>query len=217
MTNPGLHDIGLKHGTDKATYHKYLDFYEKHLPRHKIRRFLEIGVLQGASLKTWREWLHPECHVEGWDISPPINIPGCTIKQVDQTQRTQLLNNAGAALWDVILDDGAHTAETIQTSFSTLFPSTVLYIIEDLHAPWVSDGYLTPEDTKTNELLENIWDWNSRHSTPAQSAYIRKEAEVVEVFTRMQGNTPLSMTAVIKNRSNWSRWWESNPLSPHYK
>jgi hypothetical protein len=47
--------IGLKHGTDKASSgHNYLEFYESFFAplRENQLTVLEIGVYQGASLKT---------------------------------------------------------------------------------------------------------------------------------------------------------------------
>ena len=35
-----LQDIGLKYSTDKATYHGYLDFYEKYIDKENVKRFL---------------------------------------------------------------------------------------------------------------------------------------------------------------------------------
>jgi hypothetical protein len=45
FTSVNLHEIGLKHRTDKATYHQYLNFYENFINPVKVSRFLEIGIL----------------------------------------------------------------------------------------------------------------------------------------------------------------------------
>lgn len=200
MTNLSLHEIGMKYGTDKATFHKYMDFYESHIDRTSIKRFLEIGVLEGNSLKTWKEWFGPECHVEGWDISDPIHVPGCYVKQLDQTSRPQLLSNTWET-WDLVLDDGGHTAEQMQTTFSTLFPHTKTYIIEDLHAPWVHPMYIKLLDTNTIDLVENLSSWESRYSTEEEAAYIRENAELVDIYIQGTRDKPISMTAIIRNRA----------------
>jgi hypothetical protein len=49
-----LKEIGEKYGTDKVE-HDYLDFYEKELPK-QVGKLLEIGVLNGASLRMWKEY-----------------------------------------------------------------------------------------------------------------------------------------------------------------
>ena len=197
-----LHKIGLKHGTDKSTYHEYMDFYEKHFDRKNIKRFLEIGVQSGASLKAWREWLPKDSVAEGWDINPSTPIDGCDIRIVDQLDVDQMLNNITGE-YDVILDDGGHTAQMMQVSFSTLFKFSKLYVIEDLHAPWCGEHFLAPNDINTLDLLEgfNINGWISPYSTDEQKEYIDKNMEIVEIFVRGERSSPLSATAIIRNRS----------------
>ena len=45
-----LNDLGLKYKTDKATYHNYVEIYEKFFKdiRTTSVNLLEIGVWQGA-------------------------------------------------------------------------------------------------------------------------------------------------------------------------
>ena len=202
-----LHDIALKHELahigDKATYHQYMHFYEKHLDPENISRFLEIGIAYGASIRTWREWLPEKVIVEGWDINPAQDIEGCDLRVVDQLDTQAMLDNI-TGTYDVILDDGGHTAEMMQTSFATLFPHTRLYIIEDLQAPWCGEHYLSPGDINTLDMLENfdIDGWTSRYATEDQKVYINENAQIVDIFIRGERNSPLSATCIIKNRAN---------------
>ena len=198
MTVESLHKIGLRHATDKATYHNYLDFYEKNIDRKNVKRFLEIGVLKGQSLQTWREWFDADCHVEGWDISKPIHIPGCHVKQINQLNKQQMLSNTYEP-WDLILDDGGHTTEMQQLTFSTLFPHTKMFIIEDLHAPWCGLEFIKLLDEKTIDLIEKLSEWESRYSTEEEAAYIRENAELVGIYIQGTREEPMSATAVIKN------------------
>lgn len=200
MNTLSLHEIGMKYGTDKATFHKYMDFYEGYLDRGNTKRFLEIGVLGGHSLQTWKEWFGPDCHIEGWDISNPIDVLGCCVKQINQLNRHQLLSNTTEP-WDIVLDDGGHTAEMMQTTFSVLFPHAKTYVIEDLHAPWVGSGYITPGDENTADLVENLAQWTSLYSTEQETKYIRENAELVDIYVQGTRDNPVSMTAIIKNKS----------------
>lgn len=197
-----LHEIGLKHGTDKSTYHNYMSFYEKNINKKEIERFLEIGIFRGDSIKTWREWFASETIVEGWDISPFPPVVGCDLRYVNQLNEKQMLENV-TGTYDIILDDGGHTARMMQTSMSVLFPYTRTYIIEDLHAPWCGDGYMEPGDINTLDLLENfsINGWNSPYATEKQKEYINTNAEIVDIFIRGDRNKPDSATAIIKNRN----------------
>jgi hypothetical protein len=79
-----LHELGLKYKTDKATYHNFLKFYEKHINKALVKKFLEIGVYKGASLKMWREYFDEATVIEGWDINACDSVNGCSIKIVDQ-------------------------------------------------------------------------------------------------------------------------------------
>ena len=194
-----LHEIGLKHGTDKSTYHMYMDFYEKCIPRAEIKSFLEIGVQGGYSLRAWREWFDPECRIEGWDINPPIHINGCTVKIVDQSNRAEIKRNSHD-FYDLVIDDGGHTPMQMQTSFSVLFPKSRYYVIEDLHAPWCGPEFFPLGEQNTVDLIESIPNWNSKYSTEEEREYINKNAEVVELFVRGTRDTPMSMTVFIKNR-----------------
>jgi len=196
-----LHEIGLKHGTDKATYHNFMYFYEKHIDRSKVKRFLEIGILNGASIKTWREWFPDTTIVEGWDINVPPLVSNCDLRIVNQLDEKQMLDNI-TGTYDVILDDGGHTAKMMQTSMSVLFPYTQLYIIEDLHAPWCGSEYMDSGDINTLDILENfnIDGWNSSYATEEQREYINQHAEVVDIFIRGDRDKPDSATAIIKNK-----------------
>ncbi len=113
-----LHSIGEKYQTDKATYHMYLDFYEKYLNQDDIDRFLEIGVQAGNSMKMWREWLKSDCIVEGWDILECDPIPGVDIRTVDQLDRGQTFKKSIRIEGDTV----------------TFSPSAANFIISDKNA-----------------------------------------------------------------------------------
>lgn len=131
-----LNDIGLAHGTDKATFHKYLDFYEKHLPDRSFSgRLLEIGVMDGCSIRMWREY-YPNAEIVGIDtgLQVDLRIDGTTLLELDGTKpehTTQL------GTFDIIIDDASHMTKDQQKSFEHLFYNQLnkggLYILEDLH------------------------------------------------------------------------------------
>lgn len=132
-----LHDIGLKHGTDKATFHGFCDFYEKHLPgRDFSGRLLEIGIMEGASLRMWAEY-YPNAEIVGIDINNKrhLNLAGnVSVIHGDATNHhvTQQLGE-----FDIIVDDGSHLTSDQQMSFLWLFYNQLsasgIYVLEDLH------------------------------------------------------------------------------------
>jgi hypothetical protein len=197
-----LHEIGLKYSTDKASYHKYLDFYERHIDKNSVKRFLEIGVWEGFSIRMWRDWFNSETIVEGWDINPSPQIENTDLRIVDQTNKEMMLKNV-TGVYDLILDDGGHTAEMIQGSFSTLFPYSKMYILEDLHAPLVGDQFLSPGDISTIDILNDFSKngWNSKYATEEEKKYIETNAEIVDIYYQHDGNNNvLSISAIVKNK-----------------
>lgn len=136
-----LDEIGKKHGTDKSSnIHDYLKKYEKYLPyrRDEKLKILEIGVENGASLKTWKEYFY-NSEIIGVDINSECvkhNEERILIEigsQVDSTFLENVGNKHGQ--FDMILDDGSHINEHIISSFKDLFKyvkSGGLYIVEDV-------------------------------------------------------------------------------------
>jgi hypothetical protein len=198
-----LHSIGEKYQTDKSAYHMYLDFYEKYLNKDYVNRFLEIGVQSGNSMKMWREWLKSDCIVEGWDILECDKIPGVDIRVVDQLNREQVFENT-SGIYDVILDDGGHTKEMIESSFAYLFSTSKFYIMEDLHAPWTGSHYLKDSEIPTLDLVLNFnkYGWVSNYGNKKELEYINKNAQLLDVFVRGEKESPLSAAAIFVNKEN---------------
>ena len=136
-----LDEIGLKHGTDKASsHHNYLSFYETFMAplRDAPLTVLEIGVYQGASLKTWREYFS-KARIIGVDVTPNCKqFEGERIKieLADQSNLEHLARLAAAyGPFDLIIEDGSHMWEHQITSLRALFPflrNGGHYVVEDL-------------------------------------------------------------------------------------
>jgi hypothetical protein len=162
-----LREIGDKHQTDKCggdpPNHPaigamkgagYVDIYSNYFEpmRNDELKILEIGVLYGASIRTWREYF-PNASIYGYDmfsdhswsaetgkiITPhPIpDIPGTTLFRGDQGSRSDLqkfIDTYGGD-FDIIIDDGGHAMDHQQISFGFLsqyLKPTGMYVIEDL-------------------------------------------------------------------------------------
>ena len=127
-----LHDYGLRYGSDKATAHNYLHFYEARIG--EPRSILEFGVLGGASLKMWKA-RYPGAKITGVDINDVKPIPGVTIHKADATKLyvARILEDE----YDLILDDASHMAADMMQSFELFWPMVTTgghYVIEDVHA-----------------------------------------------------------------------------------
>lgn len=159
-----LHQLGMKHGTDKATFHGYCDFYEDQLPgRDFDGRLLEIGIMDGASLMMWRDY-YPAAKIVGVDNDKrrgTRKFAGVRTAWLDMTESDEVeLLTERLGPFDVIIDDGSHMTADQQKTFSLLWPNVSpggLYVIEDLHTSYMSN-YVNSTKTTMDFLLESHHD-----------------------------------------------------------
>ena len=135
-----LNEIGLKHDTDKASeVHDYLKKYQKYLPfeRPDELKILEIGVLDGASTRTWKDYYY-KSQIIGIDINPDCKKyeeERITIEigsQIDGEFLKKVVDKYGP--FDMILDDGSHVNSHVIYSFEQLWGSVKsqgVYVVED--------------------------------------------------------------------------------------
>ena len=180
-----LQEIGIRCNTDKAFFHKYLDFYQMNLPKSNFKgRLLEIGVMDGASLEMWREY-YPNAEIVGLDINDKshINIPDVTILKRDATRPSDL---ADLGMFDIIIDDGSHMTGDQIISLEILYNNNLnksgFYIIEDLHTS-LMPSYV---NSKLNTL-----------------EYLKKSKLKVKHYRRDK-NVDDSMTCIIKAGQLWN-------------
>lgn len=134
-----LEDLARQHGTDKYE-HGYCPYYEELLyPWYAPLWLLEIGVMQGGSLRMWRDY-YPLAHVFGIDHDPDSMISEDRIRTFCGAQQdTAFLDNVLAVVGslNVIIDDGSHHPAHHLASFRHLWPHVVAggwYVIEDCHS-----------------------------------------------------------------------------------
>lgn len=140
-----LHEWGLFHKTDKATFHGYCDFYQEHIGNP--RSILEFGVKDGASLKMWRD-AYPEASVIGMDINPAKPIIG-----VQVLMRDCLEGNICHSKHDLIIDDASHNTLDQITTFGLWWEAVNkggAYLVEDVH---------TQHFTQYNPTKIDFHDW----------------------------------------------------------
>lgn len=197
MMRSELDELGLLHGTDKASsFHNYCEVYERYFApeRERIRRVLEIGVLSTGSLKMWRDYF-PAARVVGVDIDRNclqwIERPGwdrgrMELHIADATNPVMMERFfASEEPFDLIVDDGAHTARSIRTALWAGFLRGLKpggwYVIEDLHAGFRPEfnepGYPTTMDLLLSLGRELNWggqgqcgDWRKCGEAPTELA-----------------------------------------------
>ena len=143
---------------------KYADFYRRQFAGLRPRLLLEIGVLNGGSLRAWQD-IFPSARVVGIDINPEIkaSYPDLDIFIGDQKDTAFLdavVRETGIP--DIIIDDGGHRRSQQVESFKHLFPKLNtggLYVIEDIETSFLEDfndhdlsaiEYMTSLVTPTN-------------------------------------------------------------------
>jgi hypothetical protein len=144
-----LHELGLKHVTDKAgphpvhdgggEGHRFCDFYDPHLSFLRDREFklLEIGIFDGASLRMWAEYF-PKATIFGIDAlidSRALLVNEGRIRsfQMDQGDQASLRSlNDRYGPFTVVIDDGSHRTHHQWISYK-MFVNSPVFIWEDLH------------------------------------------------------------------------------------
>jgi SAM-dependent methyltransferase len=167
---PSLDEIGLRHGTDKASWHHdYLSFYERYLRelRDSAVSILEIGVLHGQSVAMWEEYF-PRGYVVGLDINPATKqheTERVRVEIADQSNAADLVRVAGIyGPFDLILDDGSHIWDHQITTLRSLFPFVKpggYYILEDIDTSYGANAALFKRGSKvsTAQYLHKVCDY----------------------------------------------------------
>ncbi len=158
-----LHELGLKYGTDKATFHNYLNIYDERFKSLKDKKidFLEIGIDNGFSLKMWADYFVNGI-IYGADILDKRFLDSEKIKTFIINQENESELNLLPKNLDIIIDDGGHTMYQQQLSFKVLFQNNLkangFYVLEDLHTstqPYYM-GYGSNEYNNTLNLLHDL-------------------------------------------------------------
>jgi len=174
-----LNDLTIKYDVD-ALELGYTQHYDQLLSevRNDFTKVLEIGVETGRSHRLWLEYF-PNAKIYGYDIfeygydelqrlqkDNPFLDRSVMFKgdqsNVEDLNRFKLEHGGD---FNMIIDDGGHTMEQMQTSLNHLWDSVKpggIYVIEDLHScsgQWPElYGYevIQDGDTLTTDLLSSL-------------------------------------------------------------
>ena len=171
---------------------EYAPHYERHLPKPCSQRhhglllangttaacepvkLLEIGVQSGGSTRVWRRYYGDQLRYVGIDINPKCkrsesleeHIAIEIGSQLDAAFLTKVCEDHGP--FDVVIDDGGHTFEMINTTLHAMWPNDqclkphAVYAVEDLHTMVMCDrtvaGMHFCEDShQFTELLGDLY------------------------------------------------------------
>ena len=163
---------------DGKVIHKwvhYFPIYERHFSswRNKSITFLEIGVSKGGSLQMWQRYFGPMAKIVGIDINPECKAhesPGIFVRIGDQSDPAFLQSVIDEfGMPDIVLDDGSHHMDHVNSSFTYLYPrmhKNAIYMVEDMHTAYWEEfgGGVDNPDTFINRSKGFIDQLNADHS-----------------------------------------------------
>ncbi len=195
-----LDRIAKSKGTDKSSeIHNYCVKYEKYLPFNRYDRLtlLEIGVLNGESLKMWKDYFY-KSYIIGVDIEPHCKMH--EEKRIDIEIGSQIddefLNNICEKYgwFDIIVDDGSHINSHVTHTFEKLFPRIKpggVYVVEDVCTSYWEqyDGGYLKQDSSMEYFKRLTDDVNFRgleNFENPQGVWHRRESNLKELSERIQ-------------------------------
>jgi hypothetical protein len=205
-----LHNIGLRYGTDKSTYHQFTPFYERYFEsiRDKNLKILEIGVYNGASIKMLEEYFQNSI-IYGVDIEDKKFMEADRIKILKFNQESLEDLSKFPKDLDIIIDDGGHTMFQQQLSFKILFQNNLkqggYYIIEDLHTSYPK-YYRDYGSNERNNTLRLLNDLNYGELSEGSDYFIneqefddlRKNIKNIEIHTHKSESDNSTTSMIVK-------------------
>ena len=202
INKESLVDLAQYYHTDKHYFHNYFEkVYQDlfHPIRLTTKKFVELGVHEGASMIIWREFF-PNATIIGLDLTPGLNrIEDKTrmeFGQLNSQFRNELDDFASKhSDIDVFMDDGSHTMKDQQMTLASVFRSIRpggIFVLEDLHT---SLSVIDPDnpssiwgkkgETTTLEVLENYKETGkivSDFMTEEDCNYLEENIASVEIY-----------------------------------
>jgi cephalosporin hydroxylase len=153
--------------TDKDTLHSYGDVYTELLEpkRNTAKNILEIGICYGGSILTWYEYF-THAVVHGMDIMynqyvlalPKHNRINLIF---EDAYNVQVFERMSDNIYDVIIDDGPHTLESMKfaaANYSKLLTDDGIMIIEDVQSDsWIDEIRMSfPEEFRDKVVVYDL-------------------------------------------------------------
>lgn len=191
-----LDRISIARGTDKSSIcHNYCNKYEKYFPfkRYEKLNILEIGVLDGQSLRVWKEYFF-NSNILGIDITKECKqyeeerIRVEIGSQTDGEFLKKIIQEYGP--FDIILDDGSHINSDVIYSFEHLFESVKpggIYVIEDSCTSywpnWGGDRYKKGTSIEYfKEKVDEVNFFGEYNENPERGVFDRRDEDIIKQF-----------------------------------
>ena len=157
-----LTELGKVNQTDKAE-HRYLPHYQRLFEDKRIEpiSLLEIGVMKGQSLRTWRDYF-PNGKIYGIDVVPEsIYTEDRITCFLGAQEDTRFLEGVIAATGplDFIVDDGGHKGIQHVASYNALWQHIKpggWYCVEDCFSIF-NDCWTQPGERTILDVIGDQW------------------------------------------------------------
>lgn len=160
--------IGGMSGGDRMLHHGYGETYARHLAPFIGRDdvvLAEVGILKGSGLAIWCD-LFPDGEVHGFDIDLGHTRSNWSALKsagafAESEPRLHVFDQLGdnAELWaewdkrfDVVIDDGLHSEESILNTIDNFGPR-----LKDRFVYFIEDFTITPKVRARAEQLGTVW------------------------------------------------------------
>jgi len=187
----GTAEIFLHLRQKTTKWSNYFAIYDELLGRYVGKEFVfvEIGVLNGGSLRMWREFFGKKARIIGIDINPVAKMmeqEGFEIFIGDQASPrfwTEFMEQVGPI--DVLLDDGGHTNRqqimTVKNCVAHIRDGGLL-LVEDVHASYMA-SFGNPSNYSFMNFAKKIADEMNRRNPYVSVARSNVYAHTVHAVT----------------------------------
>ena len=159
----------------------YADLFEP--IQTKTKRLLEIGIYNGSSLLLWQNYF-PNATIFGLDINycPEVEGKERIIPMYKNAYTSETVQDLSAEPFDVIIDDGPHTFESMVfflTNYLPLVASGGILVLED-----IVDTSWTPELLKLidpNVGTVTVHDMRGKQFVPEWLDHWQKGLDVIVI------------------------------------
>ena len=166
LCNTGKYDTDKYFGHPWKTHCYVEEVYGKYLAKRKetAKNVLEIGIYSGGSVLLWRDYF-PNATIYGMDIKNCRAIEGQDriVQMVGDAYSDGMVNRVRGIKFDVIIDDGPHTLDSMTHYFNkylSLLNEGGIFILEDIPNPeWIPHlKDLIPEKFKNKTQMFDLRD-----------------------------------------------------------
>jgi hypothetical protein len=147
--------------------------------RNEPIKYLEMGVLNGGSLRWAKNYFCEGSQIYGLDRSLPQAIDGVVMQQIEQNDSAGLVDFGRLnGQFDIIIDDGSHVRALTENTFNCLYQYLKpggFYIIEDWGAGYFTQwSHCKGMETLVTDLVWKLGGSVIRLKTGATYAIIEK-------------------------------------------